>query len=36
VTVQPDGYIEKLKINTNLQKNFITAINQIFDPEIVD
>jgi hypothetical protein len=34
VTGLPDGYIEKLKKDANLQKKFVTAVNQFFDPAI--
>jgi hypothetical protein len=32
----PDGYMEDLRNNTDLQSKFVTAINQIFDPVITD
>jgi hypothetical protein len=31
-----DVYMEDLRNNTDLQSNFVTAINQIFDPVITD
>ena len=36
VVRQPDGYIEKLRIDANLQNKFVTAINDIFNPSIVN
>jgi len=32
----PGGYMEDLRNHTDLQSNFVTAINQIFDPVITD
>jgi hypothetical protein len=36
VARSPDGYIEDLRNNNDLQSKFVTAINQIFDPVITD
>jgi hypothetical protein len=36
VVRSPDGYMEDLSNNTDLQSKFVTAINQIFDPVITD
>jgi hypothetical protein len=33
---QPDSYIEKLRIDANLQNKFVAAINDIFNPPIVN
>jgi hypothetical protein len=36
VTRSDDGYLEKLHSDEKLRYKFITAINQIFDPNIID
>jgi hypothetical protein len=36
VVRSPDGYMEDLRNNNDLQSKFVTAINQIFDPVITD
>ena len=36
VTRSTDGYLNKLRADPKLQKKFETAINQIFDPKIID
>jgi hypothetical protein len=32
----PDGYMEDLKSNADLQSKFVSAINQIYDPVVTD
>jgi hypothetical protein len=32
----PGGYLEDLGNETDLQNKFVTAINQIYDPAIID
>jgi len=36
VVRSPDGYMQDLRNNNDLQSKFVTAINQIFDPVITD
>ena len=31
-----NGYLAQLEANTDLQNKFVTAINQIFDPVVID